>query len=312
MSQRYLLITPCRDEADYIQNTIDSVSIQSVLPAKWIIVDDGSTDATPALLAVAQKKHPFIEVVRREDRGARAVGSGVVDAFYAGLETVDISDYEYLCKLDGDLIVPAGYFERLMARFEADPYLGSFSGKIYTLHEGSLINEKLGDENAVGAAKFFRTRCFQDIGGFVRQVGWDGIDGHMCRMKGWITCSDDDPEIRLTHLRMMGSTQKNLWTGRLRWGMGKYYMGSAPYYMLAVALYRMFQKPYVIGGFGIFLGYMRAMIGGKPRMDDHQYLRVFRRYELTSLLLGKRRALSRHNASIREKFSPPDERSTAP
>jgi len=312
MSRKYLLITPCRDEADYIQNTIDSVAEQSVLPTKWIIVDDGSTDDTPALLAAAQKKHTFIEVIRREDRGGRAVGPGVVDAFYAGLETEDLSEYDYLCKLDGDLILPHRYFGLLMERFEKDPYLGSFSGKIYTLHEGKLINEKLGDENAVGAAKFIRTKCFEDIGGFVRQVGWDGIDGHMCRLKGWITYSDDAPDIRITHLRMMGSSQNNIWTGRKRWGMGKYFMGSALYYVLAVSFYRIFQKPFLIGGIGIFLGYMEALLGGQPRMDDPIYLRHFRNYELKSLLSGKRRALDSYNKSIRDNFSPPDERSVAP
>jgi len=308
MQKQYLLITPCRDEADYIQNTVDSVSAQSVLPRKWIIVDDGSTDDTPALLAAASEQHSFIEVIRREDRGARAVGPGVVDAFYAGLEAVDLSNYDYLCKLDGDLILPPKYFELLMERFEADPYLGSFSGKIYTLHEGTLINEKLGNENAVGAAKFFRTQCFKDIGGFVRQTGWDGIDGHMCRLKGWITYSEDDPDMRITHLRMMGSTQKNIWTGRMRWGMGKYFMGSAPYYVFAVACYRMLQKPLLIGGIGIFVGYLRAMIGGAPRMDNRDYLRHFRSYELSSLLRGKGKTLERQNKAIRSNFSPPDER----
>ena len=312
MSRKCLLITPCRDEADYIQNTIDSVSSQSVLPTKWIIVDDGSTDNTPAVLSAARESHPFIEVIRREDRGQRAVGPGVVDAFYAGLEGANLSDYDYICKLDGDLILPPKYFALLMNRFEADPYLGSFSGKIYTLHEGRLINEKLGDENAVGAAKFFRTKCFQDIGGFVRQSGWDGIDGHMLRMKGWITGSEDNPEIRLTHLRLMGSTQKNLWTGRLRWGMGKYFMGSAPYYVLAVSVYRMLQKPYIIGGIGIFAGYFQAMLRGEARLDDKQYLRFFRSFELSSFLRGKRKTLERYNASIRKNFRPPDERPAQP
>lgn len=305
MAQRYLLITPCRDEADVIQNTIDTVAEQTVRPAKWVIVDDGSTDETPAILAAASKKYPFIEIVIREDRGERSVGPGVVDAFYAGLETVEMSDFDFLCKLDGDLRLPQRYFEIVMSKFEHDPYLGSFSGKLYFLHNGELTNERVGDENAIGPAKFFRVACFRDIGGFVRQVGWDGIDGHMCRMKGWITCSEDDPDIRLIHLHMMGSTQKSLWAGRLRWGKGKYFMGSAPYYVLAVALYRMFTRPYIVGGVGIFVGYMGAKLAGEPRMQNTDYLRHFRRYELSSLFLGKRRTMRRYHDMIRKNFRPP-------
>ncbi len=308
MAQRYLLITPCRDEADVIQDTIDTVAEQTIPPAKWVIVDDGSSDGTPAILAAACEKYPFIEIVRREDRGERAVGPGVIDAFYAGLETVELSDYDYLCKLDGDLRLPPRYFEIVMGKFSDDPYLGSFSGKIYTLHKGALFNERLGDETAVGAAKFFRITCFEDIGGFVRQLSWDGIDGHMCRMKGWITYSEDDPDIRLIHLRMMGSTETSLWAGRMRWGKGKYFMGSALYYVLAVAFYRMFTKPYIVGGVGIFLGYMRAMMAGDTRLENPDYLRHFHRYELLSLFLGKRRNMRRYHDMIRKKFRPPAER----
>ena len=310
MAQRYLLITPCRDEADVIQNTIDTIAEQTILPTKWIIVDDGSTDGTPAILSAASEKYPYIEIVKRQDRGKRAVGPGVVDAFNAGLETVDLSDFDFLCKLDGDLRLPQRYFEIVMGKFEQDPYLGSYSGKLYFLHNGELRNEHVGDDNAIGPAKFFRVACFQDIGGFVPEVGWDGIDGHMCRMKGWITFAEDDPDIRITHLHMMGSTQKSLWTGRLRWGKGKYYMGSALYFILAVALYRMFTKPYIVGGVGIFVGYMRAKLVGEPRMQSKDYLRFIQRYELSRLFLGKRRTMQRYHDMIRQNFRPPLMRAT--
>jgi biofilm PGA synthesis N-glycosyltransferase PgaC len=308
MSRRYLLITPCRDEADHLPTTIESVARQTVRPARWVIVDDGSRDDTPGILADAAARYEFIRFVTRPDRGGRAVGPGVIEAFYAGLETVDPDDYDYLCKLDGDLDLPNDYFERVMQRFEDDAYVGNFSGKSYVRENGRLVSERLGDENAIGAAKFYRVQCFRDIGGFVRQVSWDGIDGHMCRLHGWIAQSDDDEALRFIHLRRMGSSQRSLWTGRKRWGRGKYFMGSTLPYVAAVSLYRMIEQPYILGGIGILLGYVQAMLGREARFDDPEYLRFFRRFERCVLLRGKAYAIRKFNGEVRARFAPPPER----
>lgn len=306
MDRRYLIISPCRDEAEHLTATIRSIAAQSAEPTKWIIVDDGSSDDTPRILAEAARQYPFIEIVRREDRGDRAVGPGVIDAFYAGLDRVNMEQYDYLCKLDADLELPPTYFQRIMERMEGDPMLGNFSGKIYLQDEhGRLTPERMGDENAVGAAKFYRTTCFREIGGFVRQLSWDGIDGHMCRMMGWVARSSDEQELRIRHRRQMGSSQQSIWTGRKRWGRGKYYMGSAPYYVLAVALYRTLERPYLIGGVGIAWGYLAAMCRGARRHDDPRYLKHLRRYERQSLIRGKRRTMRTYHQQIRERRGQP-------
>lgn len=299
--RRYCLITPCRNEAQYIRKTLETTTAQTVPPTRWIIVDDGSTDETPQILAEYAARFDYVQVIKREDRGARAVGPGVIEAFYDGLSHVDLDDFDYVCKFDGDLEVPPRYFERVMERMEADPYLGNFSGKLFErLPNGNLFEERTGDENAVGPVKFYRVACFKDIGGFVREVAWDGIDGHVCRMKGWIALSqDEDPDLRIIHLRPMGSSQQNIWIGRMRWGRGKYFMGSRWYYVAAVAFYRMFERPWVIGGVGIACGYAMAAATGHRRHDDPEYLRYLRRYELSSLVRGRRRTLERYNRGIR-------------
>lgn len=301
MSRRYLLISPCRDEAEFVGTTIEAVAAQTVLPAKWLIVDDGSKDETPRILAEAARRHPFIQVVRREDRGQRSVGPGVIDAFYHGLAQVDPGEYDYLCKFDCDLDLGPRYFERTMEHFERDEWLGTLSGKLYLKHGDKFIPERTGDENSVGPVKFYRRVCFEDIGGFVREVCWDGIDGHMCRMHGWVASSVDEPELRIKHLRQMGSSHISLWTGRKRWGRGKYFMGTMPAYMAAVALYRMLERPYVVGGLGILWGYVTARWAGAPRMSDPGYLAYLRSYEWRALLLGKGRTASRYHQQIRQK-----------
>ena len=130
-SRKYCLITPCRDEAAYGRRTLDAVLRQSEPPALWVIVDDGSKDETPKLLEEYAKRLQYVRVIRRADRGARKVGGGVIDAFYAGYDTIDPNDFEYICKLDLDLDLPPRYFELLMDRMEADPRLGTCSGKPY-------------------------------------------------------------------------------------------------------------------------------------------------------------------------------------
>lgn len=193
-ARRYCLITPCRDEQD-LAKTLDTVAAQSEPPALWLIVDDGSTDQTPAILAEYAAKYPFIKILRRDDRGFRKLGGGVIDAFYHGYETINPNDFDYVCKIDLDLELPPKYFQSLMDRMERQPRIGTASGKPYFRgpNAGNLISEKCGDENSVGMIKFYRTRCFQQIGGFVRELMWDGIDGHRCRMLGWIAVSWDAP-----------------------------------------------------------------------------------------------------------------------
>jgi biofilm PGA synthesis N-glycosyltransferase PgaC len=303
--RRYCLITPCRDEAAYLPSTLETVAAQTIPPALWVVVDDGSTDATPAILEEAARQHAFLRVVRRDDRGARLVGPGVIDAFCEGLSYVDLDDFDFVCKLDGDLELPPRYFERAMERMDADPYLGNLSGKLYErLSNGRLWEERTGDENAVGPAKLYRVECFREIGGFVREVGWDGIDGHMCRMSGWIAASVHDPELQIVHLRPMGSSHKSIHVGRRRWGRGKYFMGSAPYYVLASAVYRSMEPPWLLGGVNLAWGYLQAALDAHPRYRNPELQRRLRRFELDQLLMGKRRALARENARVRRSGPP--------
>lgn len=289
---KYLLISPCRDEAAYMRRTLDSVLAQSVPPALWVIVDDGSTDQTPEILSDYAQRHECIRIVRRENRGRRAVGPGVIDAFYAGHQTIQPTDFDYVCKLDLDLQLPPRYFETLIQRMESDPRLGTCSGKPYFHHPRThqLVSEKCGDEMSVGMTKFFCTECFQQIGGFVRQVMWDGIDGHRCRMLGWKARSWDEPELRFTHLRPMGSSQKGILTGRMRHGFGQYFMGTSLAYMTASCIFRLPHPPFVLGSAATWWGFVRAALKRQPRYDDPEFRRFLRAYQWDCLLRGKRRA----------------------
>jgi len=288
---RYVLISPCRNEAAFMRQTLDSVEAQSVRPAMWVIVDDGSTDETPAILAEFAARHDWVRIVTRSDRGHRAVGPGVIDAFYSGYAAIEPGDYDFLCKLDLDLRLPPRYFEILMQRMMADPKIATCSGKAYIEEHGQLVDERHGDETSLGMTKFYRVSCFQAIGGFVREVMWDGIDCHRCRMKGWVACSWNEPDLRFIHLRPMGSSQQGIYTGRMRHGYGQYFMGTGFLFMAASALSRFNQKPYLLGSLAMLWGWTKSALQRKPRYEDAEFRAFLRRYQARALQIGKRRAI---------------------
>jgi biofilm PGA synthesis N-glycosyltransferase PgaC len=296
--RRYCLITPCRDEAAFARRTLDSVVRQTVSPARWLIVDDGSHDETPAIVEEYIASFPYIELIRRPDRGSRRLGGGVIEAFDEAYNRLDPDEFDYVCKLDLDLDLPRGYFEAIMARMDANPRLGTCSGKPWFVHPttGTLVPEVCGNEMSVGMAKFYRVGCFREIGGFVREVMWDGIDCHRARMLGWIAESVDEEALRFVHLRPQGSSHRSIWTGRVRAGFGQYYMGTAPLYYLASALSRLFEHPAIRGSAAMLWGYASSAFKGAARYDDPDFRRFLRTYQRNCLLKGKKTATVKLNA----------------
>jgi biofilm PGA synthesis N-glycosyltransferase PgaC len=280
-----------------MRRTLDSVLAQSIPPALWVVVDDGSTDGSTAVLESYRARIPYLKIVRRTDRGHRNVGPGVIEAFYAGLETVALEKFDYVCKLDLDLDLPPRYFERLMERMDANPRLGTTSGKPYFVAPRSeqLVAEVCGDEMSVGATKFYRVQCFREIKGFVRQVMWDGIDCHRCRMLGWVAESVDEEALRFIHLRPMGSSQQGIWSGRVRSGYGQYFMGTAPAYFLASTIFRLPKHPILLGSIAMWWGYLSSALRGAGRYEDPEFRKFLRRYQYACLRLGKRRATQKFN-----------------
>ncbi|HDY85269.1 hypothetical protein LCGC14_0480340 [marine sediment metagenome] len=294
----YLLVSPCRNEAEYMKLTLDSVISQTVKPDLWVIVDDGSTDETPGILQDYASRYPFIKIVTRENRGHRSVGPGVIEAFYYGYDKVDTSQFDFVCKFDLDLDLPPRYFEILIQRMNDNPRIGTCSGKAYFRDKtsGELISEKCGDEMSVGMTKFYRLTCFEEIGGFVRQVMWDGIDCHKCRQLGWIAVSWDEPELNFIHLRPMGSSQQGIFSGRMRHGFGQYFMGTGLLYISASSVFRMLHPPYIVGGLAMLWGYVKSMFQRKPRFNDVALVKFIQSYQMQCLIKGKHQATETINA----------------
>jgi biofilm PGA synthesis N-glycosyltransferase PgaC len=277
-----VIISPCRDEEETLDSTIRCMRAQTRTPDLWVIVDDGSKDRTPEILERAASETSWIRVVNNPDRGNRSLGSGVINAFYAGLETVDV-DYDFIAKMDVDLEFSPKYIEEILTHFDGDPRLAAASGKLFRLEDERLIEEFIIDEMVVGAFKFYRREAFEKIGGFVREVMWDGIDFHRARMEGYRTASLHDPELRIIHLRLMGSSDRSIYRGRIRWGRGQWFMGTAFLYILASGLFRMREKPVVIGGLLIIWGYLLGALRREPRYDDARFRSELRRWQYQRL-----------------------------
>jgi glycosyltransferase involved in cell wall biosynthesis len=277
-----VIVSPCRDEERTLERTIACMAAQTHPPVRWVVVDDGSQDRTPEILEQAVRELPWLRVLRREDRGYRKLGGGVIDAFCEGLESVDV-EYDYVAKMDVDLEFEPVYLERILEHFERDPLLAAASGKVYRREEKGLVQEYMIDEMVAGQFKLYRRAAFEKIGGFVREIMWDGIDFHRARMEGFRTASLPDPELRIIHLRLMGSSDANVYRGRMRWGRGQWFMGTAFPYIVASGLFRMREKPFVTGGMLIIAGYLAAAFRRERRYEDPEFRKQLRRWQYARL-----------------------------
>lgn len=290
----YVLISPCKDEGEYIEETLNSVLSQTIQPSLWVIVDDGSTDNSVEIIHEYMDKMPYIKLVQRPKNTKRNVGAGVIHAFNEGLKHINIDKFDYICKFDVDLKLPKKYFETLITHMDADEFLGTCSGKAYYIHSktGEKKSELCGDEASVGMTKFYRRECFKQIDGFVAEVGWDGYDCHRARYFGWRALSIDHEDLNFIHLRPMGSSQKSIYKGRIRHGKGQYHLGAHPLFFIASSIYRSIkQRPYIIGTVFSIYGYAKAALNKNDKHFGGKEITEFiRKYQIRALIHGKSRA----------------------
>ncbi len=280
---KYVVVTAARNEAGYLENTIASMTAQTRQPMRWVIVDDGSTDATPDIAARAAAEHSWIKVIRRADRGFRKVGGGNVDAMYEGFADVAELDYDLLSVVDADLKFDPHYFELLLDKFAYHPRLGIAGGRVHDLVNGELIRMSSLPEMTFGVVKCWRRACFEQIGGIARHPGWDGLDCYKAMMHGWQTRTFEDEAMLIQHLRPTGSSQKGVFTGRVRRGRGHYVMGAHPIWTLASALYHVQEPPFVLGSLFVIYGYLKAWMQGESCLVDAPVQRFMREWQMRRL-----------------------------
>jgi biofilm PGA synthesis N-glycosyltransferase PgaC len=281
-NMRYMVVTPVRDEASHILRTIDALTSQTLRPTLWIVVDDGSTDATGGILDEHALQTTWIRVIHGLNRGHRSNGAGVMEAFYAGYALVKDEEWDYLVKLDGDLSFDPDYFERCFAMFEADPRLGIGGGTICRLEHGeAIVDSKDAPFHVRGATKIYRRGCWDQIAPLVRAPGWDTVDEVKANMLGWKTRTF--PSLRVIQHKPTGSAD-GPWRNAFKNGRANYVTGYDPIFMLAKCIKRAFAKPFVVGGFALAAGFCSGYVAGLPRVPDSGVIEYLRRQQRRRLL----------------------------
>ena len=277
---RYVIITPVRDEEKYVAATIESVAGQTIQPAEWVIVNDGSTDKTGQIIDQYASRFPWLHAVHRSNRGFRKSGGGVVEAVYEGIDALQSDDWDFIVKLDGDLTFAPDYFEKCFEHFSAQPRLGIGGGEIYHEVDGKLCVEANPKFHVRGATKIYRRACWQAIGGLLTAPGWDTIDEVKANMLGWNTRAF--PDLRLLHHRFTGSADGQL-RDNIKHGVACYVSGYHPLFVAASCVYRLFHKPYLIGSIAIGYGFLKGIVTHMPRVNDSKFIGYIRAQQLRRL-----------------------------
>ena len=280
---KYVLITPAHNEEAFIQKTLDSMVAQTLLPERWVIVDDGSTDRTAEIVESYEKQYSWMELLRRP-RGSDRSFAGKVYAFNLGLNRAASLTFEVLGNLDADLSFDPDYLAFLMQKFSDDPKLG-VAGTPFTENGGydTAHDSFEGENHVAGGCQLFRRRCFEEIGGYVpnRIGGVDWIAVTTARMKGWKTRSFS--EKRFHHYRSLGTAGRSGLAAKFSYGEKDYYLGGSPLWQLFRVAYRMTKRPILIDGLALLLGYCWAAIRRVERSVTPELMRFHRREQMKKL-----------------------------
>jgi len=278
----YVLITPARNESQFIENTIRSVTQQTVLPKKWVIVNDGSTDDTGVIAARCAADFDWIEVIDlpvREERNFAAK----VHAFRAGQARLAGIEYQVIGNLDADVTLDPRHFEFLMSKFQEDPGLG-VAGTIFREPGYCSETDSFEGQNYVsGQCQIFRRECFEAIGGYQpsKAGGIDWMAVTTARMMGWKTRSFR--EMCFYHHRILGTANHSKIGKSFAYGKKDYYMGGHPLWETVRCSYQLLKRPYLIGGAMLFAGYFTALLTGEKRVVSDELMRFHRREQMMKL-----------------------------
>lgn len=281
---RYIVITPVKNEQEYIEITIKSMLAQTRKPVKWLIMNDGSTDGTREIVERFAQQHDWIALLNLDSSVDRKPGDGIAKVFNIGYAKIENIKADAIVKLDGDVSFDHDYFESLLQKFEDNPKLGIASGVYFERgrdewQKRDLIRVSKGRMfHACGASKVYRMECIRDIGGLKPVRGWDTVDEISAQVKGWIT--QGFPDCRLYHHKREGSGVGLLRTNKML-GEISYTTGSFPPFFLMKCFHRaVCAKPFILGGIWMWLGYMKCMISGTPRIVNRKEHRFYQKQQI--------------------------------
>lgn len=288
-SRRYVLVTPARNEGKYLRALLDSVAAQTLPPVRWIIVNDGSTDETDAIVNEYVSRYGFISLLRRDSDGGRSFGSKAA-AFQRGVAQLGTVEFDYLGNLDADITLEPDYYERVLLEMERNPRLGVATGVCWDKTDRGFQCVTVSLNHAVGAVHLFRRACFEAVGGYrpVSVGGMDSLAVLSARMHGWETrCI---PELPVYHHKPVDSVNgRSAFRIAYRAGETEYHIGSHPLFALVKALRRWRASPPVFGSLIRLAAYFRLWICSRPRDASVELTRYVHREQMARLrsMFGK-------------------------
>ena len=278
---RYVLITPARNEEAFIETTIQSVIAQTRLPEKWIIVSDGSTDRTEAIVTKYAERYEWMELITMPSHSDRHFASKV-HSFNRGYEVVKKEKYDIIGNLDADISFDREYFDFLLKKFEGNDRLG-VAGTPF-IEGGQHYDYRFTNiEHVSGACQLFRRECFEEIGGYIpiKSGGIDWVAVTTARMKGWKTRTFT--EKTCLHHRKIGTGSSNAIMTWVRLGCKDFSLGNHPLWEILRTLYQMIKKPYIIGGTFLLFGFTWAGVKRVERPISNDLVQFIRKEQIQRL-----------------------------
>jgi glycosyltransferase involved in cell wall biosynthesis len=277
---RIYIVIPAHNEADFLAHTLDSLCGQTLQPARLVVVDDQSSDATAEIAKKYAEKFPFLTVISTESSEAHLPGSKVVNAFQKGFDTLD-NNFDVICKFDADLIFPENYLENIAKIFSEDPKVGMAGGFCQVLQQNVWKLEDLTDKDHVrGALKAYRKECFEDIGGLKASMGWDTVDELLARFHGWKIVTDASLQVK--HLRPTGFTYNK----KAKWKQGEaFYKLRYGFFISSIASAKLAlkkKKPLLFKDY--IGGYFRAAFKNTPYLVSKKEGAFIRRLRYKNML----------------------------
>jgi len=279
----YVLVTAARNEADYIEKTIEAVIAQSALPKKWVIVSDGSTDGTDEIIKKYTSEYEFIQLIRKNGSDNRNFGSKVL-AIHTGYALLDDCKFEYFGNLDADITFDEKYYESILNRFDKYPNLGIAGGKIIDIgYENKEQTNNISLDSVGCAVQCFRRRCYEGIGGYLPLEigGEDAAAEILARMQHWEVRTF--PDIHVFHHRPMGTGMWSVWGARFFYGVENYTLGYHPLFFFFKSINRMKMRPYILGSVLMLSGYLFSYFTGKKKELPEDVVYYFRNEQMNKI-----------------------------
>lgn len=287
----YVIITSARNEERNIERIIQSVLSQTALPSKWVLIDDCSSDSTPEIISKYEKRHKLITLIQNINRRSRSFDSKAI-AIQEAYKLVTSLPFDYIGNVDADVSFKPAYFERLIRHFSCNPNLGIAGGIIQENINGKFCEQMMSRNSVAGAIQLFRRSCYEVIGGY-RPLSFGGIDALAeisARMHGWDV--ETFYELKVLHHRRVGEAGGNLIKGRFKSGIKDQRLGYHPFFQILRILYRVKDRPYLIGSTLQLAGYFYAVMSGKASEVPFEVRQFVRKEQILRIMAWLKSLLS--------------------